>query len=476
VLYGAGACALLLAGCSSPEDGGGSAGGDVAAPAGSLGGGVQAPTAPATGTTSAPSTGVTTTGAGPDGSGGAATGAGGELGAAGAAAPSPATTPAPAGDLFCGALDVLRTSCQGCHGEELVGGAPMPLVTHADTQAPAVSDPSRKVYQLMSERLHDTQRPMPPLSQAPLAAEDLAALDAWVAAGAPDAAGTCENIAAPPSAVEEVEPEWPADCQERYEIRAHQNGQPYRVPANSELNINITVPVPWAGQGSGEVQALAIRPISNNKRVVHHWILYAGLGDFITSWSPGKPMEVFPEGVGVHMPTSGDFRLNMHYYNVGNDQDELDDSGLEVCITRDPRPNTATTYMFAGSATVPPGQRVENVSTCDVVASEPIHLITSSPHMHSYGVAAKLEIVRADGTVEVLEDAPFSWEEQHVTPVDAVINNGDQVRVTCIYENDTDRTIRFGESSEDEMCFNFARYYPMDAFSCSGSGIFGGFF
>jgi hypothetical protein len=206
--------------------------------------------------------------------------------------------------------------------------------------------------------------------------------------------------------------------------------------------------------------------------VVHHWILYAGALDFITSWSPGKPMETFPDDVGVHMPSSGSFRLNMHYYNVGNDKAEPDNSGLEVCITRTPRANTATTFMFTGPATVPAASKVENVSECDVIASSPVHLITSSPHKHQYGVHAKLEIVRRGGGVEVLENAAFNWEDQHVTPIDAVVETGDRIRMSCIYENTTERSVRFGLSSADEMCFNFSRYYPMGAFQCLGGSFF----
>ncbi|MDD9933949.1 MAG: c-type cytochrome [Myxococcales bacterium] len=409
-------------------------------------------------------------------------------GAAGSPALTPTATPAssepvpdaaggdvvaaPQDDTWCAAQAVFRNACQTCHGEQLAGGAPVPIVTHAHTLAPGVSDPSKTVGELIDLRVHDTAAPMPPLSQPRLSDDQLGALEAWMAAGAPAAAGVCDELDDPGATTVVAEPEWPQDCQERYEIRAHQNGGPYIVPAGSELNIDVTVAVPWAGGGRGPVQALAIKPLTANARVVHHWILYAGVGEFITSWSPGKPMETFPEGVGVHMPSEGNFRLNMHYYNVGNDQDEPDESGLEVCITRDPRPYTATTYMFSGPATVPPGGRVDNVSTCDVVADEPVHIITSSPHMHSYGVASKLEILRADGTVEVLEDGPFNWEDQHVTPVDAVVNNGDRVRLTCSYENTTDQTIRFGSSSEDEMCFNFARYYPMDAFNCAGGSFF----
>ena len=380
-------------------------------------------------------------------------------------------------DPWCDTLSVFRTSCQSCHGDELVAGAPMSLVRHADVMASSVSDPGRPVHELIGARIHDVTRPMPPLSHDALSQADIAVIDTWLSAGAPDTRSACAAAPVEPKEADR-EPEWPSDCEERYEIRVGDasGGQPYTVPANTEEDRNFTISVPWTSGGRGPVQALAIRPLTSNKRVVHHWILYAGT-DFITSWSPGKPMETFPEDVGVHMPTSGTFRLNMHYYNVGNSQPEPDNSGLEVCITRNPRRYTATTYMFAGSASVPPASKVENVAECQVRASEPVHLITSSPHMHQYGVHAKLEIVRSDGSVEVLEDAPFNWEDQHVTPIDGVVQEGDRIRITCVYENDTEQAIRFGSSSEDEMCFNFARYYPMDAFQCvPGAGLLGGFF
>lgn len=417
---------------------------------------------------------------------GSSTGSVTTSGAAGASSPAkpaspaggagaPAAPTAASGDSsWCGALGVFRTACQTCHGAELEGGAPMHLTSYEDTQAPAVSDANKRVCEVVASRIHDSARPMPPVSQKPLTAAELAALDTWLKAGAPKPAGACEGIPAENTAPKTEEVQWPADCEERFEIRAHgPDGGPYTIPPETEQNIDITVPVPWKAEQGEAIQALAIRPIKGNKRVVHHWILYGSAGmDFITSWSPGKPFETFPPDVGVHMPTSGNFRLNMHYYNLGNAQSELDQSGLEVCITRHPRQNTATTYMFTGSATVPAKTKVDNVSTCNVTATEPVHLITSSPHMHSYGVHGKLEVIRQGGAVEVLEDAPFNWQDQHVTPVNAMLQTGDQVRITCSYQNDTDKAVRFGSTSADEMCFNFARYYPMGALSCRGTGGF----
>jgi mono/diheme cytochrome c family protein len=369
-------------------------------------------------------------------------------------------------DTWCAARAVLQARCQTCHGAE-VAGAPMSLVTWADTQANSVIDGTKKVSELIKSRVHDTARPMPPVSNGPLTSEERAALDTWINAGYPN--GTCSTPDVVPASGA-AEFKWPAECtpDKIYKVQAHQNGQPYNVPANWEDNVSISIPVPWAGKVSGDVHALAIKPLNNNKRVVHHWILFAGTLEFITSWSPGKPAETFPPDVGVYMPTSGTFSLNMHYYNKGNSSAEKDESGAEICITTQLRPKTATTKMFGPFLlSIPPGKS-EATATCTHFGTEPVTLITSSPHMHKTGIGGKFEVIRANGQVEVLDDSPFNQEDQKVTPINVVLNTGDQVRTTCIYNNPTSQTKGFGESTDDEMCFNFSRYYPMGALNCSG--------
>jgi cytochrome c5 len=372
--------------------------------------------------------------------------------------------PTTASKAWCDARAVLQDRCQTCHGAE-VEGAPMSLVTWEDTQATSPIDKKTPISELIKSRVHNKSRPMPPVAQGPLTSDELAALDAWIDAGYPNGACDTPDVGEPKPTDKFV---WPAECtpDKIFTVKAHQNGGPYPVRANWEDNVSITIPVPWAGKFSGEVQALAIAPLTNNKRVVHHWILYAGTLNFITSWSPGKEAETFPEDVGVYMPNSGSFQLNMHYYNMGNDSAEQDESGAEICITDKLRPKTATTNMFGPvSLNIPPGES-EAVATCTHNGSGPVTLITSSPHMHKTGVNGKFEIIRADGKVEVLDDSPFNQEDQTVRPINAVLNRGDKVRTTCKFVNMTTRNKRFGESTEDEMCFNFSRYYPRGALSC----------
>src|SRR5438876_2888801 len=117
-----------------------------------------------------------------DGAGGAGSSSSSGTGAGGA--PSSGG----GGQLPCAIASVLAGKCQSCHGATPLYGAPMSLMTYANTQAPAFSNPSLKVWQMMQMRVHSTTSPMPPAGQPPLATTELAALDSWFSAGAP--AGT----------------------------------------------------------------------------------------------------------------------------------------------------------------------------------------------------------------------------------------------------------------------------------------------
>jgi hypothetical protein len=173
------------------------------------------------------------------------------------------------------------------------------------------------------------------------------------------------------------------------------------------------------------------------------------------------------------MPGKGNtLKLTVHYNSMSATAEEQDGSGVEVCITKKPRKNTAFTFPFAANPDIPANAPMTvNASTCTVTSSAPVHLITSSPHMHKRGMGAKFEITRANGMKEVVQDTPFNFEEQITTGVDFVLNNGDKVTTTCIYKNTGGPATSFGTSTEQEMCFNFALYYPMCGMTCTQSDL-----
>ena len=62
------------------------------------------------------------------------------------------------------------------------------------------------------------------------------------------------------------------------------------------------------------------------------------------------------------------------------------------------------------------------------------------------GLHAKLVLTRV-GQTSNLHDAPFDSEDQQIHELDELTIDGDVSTTTCSYEDDTGRTVRFGQSS-----------------------------
>ena len=102
--------------------------------------------------------------------------------------------------------------------------------------------------------------------------------------------------------------------------------------------------------------------------------------------------------------------------------------------------------------------------------------MSASPHAHKYASHMRFSVKKANGQEIVMHDAPFKFGEQGSYPLDppVVVQAGDTITTTCTFDNDTNRNVTFGESTTNEMCFNFASYYPKGALSCGLGGLGGG--
>jgi hypothetical protein len=199
---------------------------------------------------------------------------------------------------------------------------------------------------------------------------------------------------------------------------------------------------------------------------------------FVTGWAPGGDNFVMPEGVGLELAGPDEWLiLQVHYNNTAGHTDAIDRSGVAICAIDEPRPQTAG-ILWLGSVLigVPPNTTGYEVSgTCTTDAwPEPLHIMASSPHMHETGSAFRTEIQRASGGAEMLVDVEhFSFADQKDYPHDPVvtIQPGDTLTTTCVYDNESPNWVLFGESTSDEMCFNFATAYPIDSLPDRMCGI-----
>jgi hypothetical protein len=427
-------------------------------------------------------------------------------------------------------------TCKACHDGRGTAATPMGLLFWEDFHAPSHANASAQVFQILSERLHrTTPTPMPP--DGTLDATKLGAIDAWTQAGAPfcdgfthrpvpggaggapvvpggggvpavpggggaPAAGSAGTGGArsPVDPAPYVSPDGSYFIKEPpgnlplgpdapgsdycFNIVAHNGQTPlpsdpsaYQVKA-SEYYHNFQFKVPY----DKPVWALSTRPIIDNNKVLHHWLLFqmgaAGTDGshadeiglqlnnaLLTGWAPGgNPLDM-PPGVGLEMPAPGGFiSIELHYYNTTG-VTAADRSGVRMCVTYTKPTNAASlTWLGTEAINVPANQTGSSTGTCSTWKKNvDVHVIQTVPHMHKLGSHMKTVINHAAGGTDTIVDKDFVFTDQRAYAADVVIKANDTMATTCTWKNTTAAAVGFGTSTTAEMCYNFVIYYPAHA-------------
>jgi hypothetical protein len=190
-------------------------------------------------------------------------------------------------------------------------------------------------------------------------------------------------------------------------------------------------------------------------------------------WAPGTGNFVMPDEAGLELPGPDEkVILQIHYNNTAGYDDVADTSGVALCTTKEPRKHAAGTLWLGSLEIEVPAHGTQTVvSDCHtgLRTDEPVTMLASWPHMHEIGAAIKTELIHqanTDNTDTLVEVENWNFNNQiyypHTPPVK--IEVGDVLRTTCTFENPHDQTVRFGEGTGDEMCFDFSIVYPITAF------------
>jgi hypothetical protein len=273
----------------------------------------------------------------------------------------------------------------------------------------------------------------------------------------------------------------------------------YTVPMG-ETYTSFVFKAPW----TQPVQGVLFRHLADNAAVLHHWILYtesapapdgdiqpcdlSGLLGFlcgqgstrsmVTGWAPGRGDFQLPDGVGLELPAPGALMaLEVHYFNYGT-ATALDRSGVEVCTTSQFRAHTASvSWLGTESIRIPANSTGTATGTCTPLRNglglnDAIHVLYSWPHMHRLGRHLTTVVNHSMGPQEVLYDGDFSFDYQvlHDTPL--LLQAGDTLTTRCTYQNTTNNDVRFGQSTTEEMCFDFVYAWPAHALD-NPDGAFG---
>jgi hypothetical protein len=371
--------------------------------------------------------------------------------------------PGHAPGLPCNVRTILGQRCQTCHGAAPAFGAPIPLVSYADLSA---ARGGGHVYDSVKARVHDDARPMPPSPNPRLAAAELATIDAWVAGGAPTSDEACRGEPPPP-------PQKQLSCKPDTFIRP---ASPFTMPAGST---DVYVCYGFDVTSAQKKHVIGFGPKIDNTKIVHHVSLFQADEAYSTTpqecdlmdaatwraqggWAPGgDPLEPPPEA-GFPQQGTTHYVLQIHYNDSsGKNAGQVDGTGYDLCTTTQLRPNDADVMAFGGlDITLPPHATTE--ITCDykLDMADNVHIFASLPHMHRLGKAISTYVVSGGQNVKVVDQPAFDFNAQVSYSTSAQMTSSDIARTRCVFNNDTDHTVEYGENTRDEMCFNFAFYYP----------------
>jgi hypothetical protein len=420
------------------------------------------------------------------GSGALSGGAGGSgsLGAPGGTTGGPGTPGGPGGidagpsagtGLPCAVKKVVVEKCQACHSDPPVGTF-MPLVTAAHFQAQSSTDMTKKYFELAKTRIADSARPMPPVTSPQLTAEEKSTLLSWLNQGAPGSSESCV-INRPDAGM--PDPGFDAGTEDLtcYKFLAHAEGdknKKFKVGVQHDGYWLFGFQAPWQGTAYAQV----FRPVIDNSKVLHHWLLYKEfaidgtirstigqheVGELLAGWAPGGiTMDFRAAGdVSMELPAES-YALELHYNS--NDGNAEDASGVEVCTRKSPTKNIASMswvgYDQGGTGSYATGVCFDPKSIWTGVCKpasqqQPIHILFMVPHMHQTGRHMKSVINGPNGS-RILHDKPFDFNYQTTYATSEVLMPGESITTTCTFSENKCA----GQATTQEMCYNFMYAYP----------------
>jgi mono/diheme cytochrome c family protein len=405
-------------------------------------------------------------------------------------------TQASASDLPCDVGASVTKYCGACHTK--AGSAPVPLEKSADFAGMSKKEPSKTLLTTATERLSttDTKLQMPPAGLPRPSADELAKLQTWLKDGAKArAAGTtcaATGTGSTSPSTPAVTPTTPADPnaplanggyrnalgQECYKLLAHDGGsreKKFHVGIASDSYVNMTFNAPW---GSRQVYAASIKPVIDNAKVIHHWLLFDEpgvdgavvpatgahpIGQLLSGWAPGGDgidLTGNPDDVGYEM-AGKQFTIEFHYNSA--DANAEDRSGLEICLLDHTPKNVAALSWLGNDNLVVPSDHW--TGRCRPASLTPIHIVAVTPHMHKAGTRMRGVIHRQGGKDEILHDEPFNFDYQHSYQKNVVIQPGESITTECWFN----KPILFGENTDQEMCYLFTYAYPKGALADLGA-------
>ncbi|HLG15965.1 MAG TPA: DUF3471 domain-containing protein [Blastocatellia bacterium] len=193
-----------------------------------------------------------------------------------------------------------------------------------------------------------------------------------------------------------------------------------------------------------------------------------GLGFPLCFYTPGKDVDVYPEGVAKAIPAGSNIVIQMHYSKTTG-KIEKDRTSVGLILAKKPPQKVITAFgVLNHYFKIPPGADNHEVKGC-YTFSRDVELFTYLPHMHVRGKDMKYEVLYPDGRRETLLSVPnynFNWQTMYRLEKPVALPKGTKMIVTAHYDNsernrynpDPTKPVRFGDPTYDEMMVGYFDY------------------
>jgi hypothetical protein len=211
--------------------------------------------------------------------------------------------------------------------------------------------------------------------------------------------------------------------------------------------------------------AVPANPVAYDCKVMDAtWGLVAGGG-------VGTPGLTFPTGTAMTLAAGSQVVFQLHLLNATSEPQNP--SGIVNLIGSTDDTLTQVGLLIAGTLdiTIPPHQsNVKVQGGCNAPFDMP-NVFALFPHMHQLGTNIEMTLTpQGSTTPNILIDKAWDFGNQGVYPATGSAKKGDGVNVQCTYDNSSDNTVTFGESTTNEMCIGVFFYWPLAPGGMGGLG------
>ena len=176
----------------------------------------------------------------------------------------------------------------------------------------------------------------------------------------------------------------------------------------------------------------------------------------------GTPGVTFPEGAAMKLAAKQHIILQLHLLNTGGKELDIAPTRINLVGAEKGDGLQPVGVVVAGTLQIDIPAHATGFAVhggCALEAALP-NIFAVFPHMHQLGRRIQVELAPATGSATTLVDDVWDFGDQGLFPVKGTAKAGDQVKVTCSYDNPNDKEVKFGLHTSDEMCLEVLYHYP----------------